>query len=95
MNKLVTIGENKTAVLLVPEIEGQLAIVHLSTIQRLAAMLPKVKFADIQENMIHTLASTNTLEEYVVVLENELAFHKSINLITEYKPEAPEVEKWA
>jgi hypothetical protein len=41
------------------------------------------------------ISHCRNLEEYVQLLENELAFHKSINLITEYKPEAPEVEKWA
>lgn len=87
MNKTVTIGENKEAVLLVPEIEGQLAIVHLATIQRLASMLPRVSLEDIRRDMRDRIMGAQTLEEYVATLEGELAFHKSINLITEYKPE--------
>ena len=87
MNKTVTIGQDKQAVLLVPEIEGQLAIVHLATIQRLARLLPSMPFSDIRESMIHTIANTVTLEDFCEVLQSELAFHKSINLITEYKPD--------
>jgi hypothetical protein len=92
MNKFVTIGENKEAVLLVPEIEGQLAIVHLATIKRLATYLPQVHISEIKDEMREHISHCRNLEEYVQLLENELAFHKSINLITSYTPdERPDV----
>lgn len=85
--------KGKQVVMLVPEIDGQLAIVHLSVIQRLANMLKKASVPVIIEQFCELLMAGREgakLEEYVKALEDELAFHKTVNMLSEYKPEVVE-----
>jgi predicted ATPase with chaperone activity len=82
----IDIGNGKQAISLVPEIEGELAIVHLATIKRLAAMLPKANIDEIKCIFSEQILYAKTIEEFVSILETELAFHKSVNLITTYQP---------
>jgi len=70
--------------MLVPTFDGDLAVVHLQTIKKLAALLPSVSFSTIKQNMKYAMDETQNLEEYIFVLESEIAFHKSVNLITNY-----------
>lgn len=86
----VTVSNNGTdersqAVLLTPKFTGKMAVVDLKTIKRLAALLPRASFNQIKNNMIDVIRDTENLEQFVSVLEEELAFHMSINLITEYE----------
>ena len=67
---------------LVPSLEGELAIVHLSVIQRLASLLPKANASQIIENFSYRLRDVSTMEEFVALLEDELAFQKTVNVIT-------------
>lgn len=95
--------KGKDVMVLVPEIEGDLALVHFSVLARLAKLLPKANMREIIKNFRNKLYETETsevitLDAYVAVLEAELAFHKSVNLITrvdkgELKPKAePEAQ---
>lgn len=100
MNK-IKLPNGKQAISFVAEDDSQLAIVHLSLIQRLAKLLPSAKVPDIIAFFAESLAlsaKTMTLEMYVDVLKEEVAFHESVNLIKEYKPEElneNDVEYWA
>jgi hypothetical protein len=85
MNKTIMINGQEAA-LLVPEIKGQLAVVHLPTIKRLASLLPKASLTTIVEEMQVKIANASSLADYAQILEEELAFHQSINLITEWIP---------
>ena len=67
-----------------------LAIVDLSTIQRLASLLPKANFDEIKRTIIHTLREKESLDDLTTFMEEEVAFHKSINIITQYKPDTTE-----
>ena len=71
----------------VPELTGQLAIVHLSVLQRLAALLPKASFGTIKNRVSDDILMTKNIDELIMVLENELAFQTSVNQITLYVPE--------
>jgi hypothetical protein len=97
--KTVELPNGRTAVSFVPEDSKDLAIVHIATIERLAKMLATAPIQGIIAEMQVKLEglfmrqtkynSTNpvTLEEYISVLEDDVNFHKTINLIQEYKPE--------
>jgi hypothetical protein len=70
----------------VPELTGQLAIVHLSVLQRLAALLPKASFSTIKNRVSDDILMTKNIDELIMVLENELAFQTSVNQIRLYSP---------
>ena len=74
-------GAQTLALNLVPDLEGQLAIVHLDVIQRLAAMLPKSNFRDIKRRFIEALDMSMNLDEFISCLEAELKFQVSVNRI--------------
>lgn len=75
-------GTNTEVMNLVPTLEGELAIVNLSVIQRLARLLPSANFRDISLSMVLAIEKTESMKEYVALLEDELAFHTTVNLIT-------------
>lgn len=92
MNATITnngTDERSQAVVLVPKFGGKLAIVDLNTIKRLAAMLPKANLDEIRSDLIHKLRLCSTLDEHLQVIEEELAFHRSVNMITEYEEPTP------
>jgi hypothetical protein len=70
----------------VPELTGQLAIVHLSVLQRLAALLPNASFSTIKNRVSDDILMTKNIDELIMVLENELAFQTSVNQIKLYSP---------
>ncbi len=70
----------------VPELTGQLAIVHLSVLQRLAALLPNASFSTIKNRVSDDILMTKNISELIMVLENELAFQTSVNQIKLYSP---------
>lgn len=70
----------------VPELTGQLAIVHLSVLQRLAALLPNASLETIRKRICDDILMTKNISELIMVLENELAFQTSVNQIRLYSP---------
>jgi hypothetical protein len=70
----------------VPELTGQLAIVHLSVLQRLAALLPKASLETIKTRIANDIYRCPNIEAIITVLENELAFQTSVNQIRLYSP---------
>lgn len=90
-------GSDKPAVVLTPKFSGQLAVVDLGVIQRLASFLPEAHFGTIRRDLVAQIERADNLPAMLDIIEDELAFHKSINLITEYKPgsEPDRIEKYA
>lgn len=89
MNK-IKLSDGTQAISFVGEDTAPKAIVHLSTLMKLAALLPKAKIRDIIAELIDKLGYVQTnslgLEAYLEVLKDEIAFHESVNLIKEWKP---------
>jgi post-segregation antitoxin (ccd killing protein) len=88
--KKLSLSDGTQAISFVGEDSSPKAIVHLSTLLRLAELLPKAKLKDILDNMARVLEALNykkdaTIEEYVEILRDELAFHESVNIIKEFK----------
>lgn len=80
-------GITVEAVSFVPEVTGELAIVDLRVIKRLASYLPKAPFANIKHTLISKISETTEIEEMVEILEDEIAFRRSVDLITIVQPE--------
>lgn len=78
-------GKQAQVALLTPESDRPLAVVDLSVLKRLAGLLPQAEFHQIKQETIDTIFATRNLEELVAVMEDEIAFHNSVNLITEVK----------
>jgi len=74
-------GEHQDVVNLAPELEGELAIVYLETLQRLAKNLSTTNFRAVKSAMLDMIRECDTLEQMCAVMENELKFHKTVNLI--------------
>ena len=74
-----------------PQSTSQSAIVPLSVIQRLASLLGTESLESIKREMSRKLqdrdGNINSLEKYVQLLQNEIDFHNTVNLLTMYEPE--------
>lgn len=65
-----------------------LALVNVDVIQRLAALLPKANMVDIINEHRQRVRNVTNMADYVEVLENELAFHTTVNVLSIYKKES-------
>ena len=83
--KTLQINDETEAVILVPELSGELAIVYLETLQRITRRLNSVPFGTLKQDLINSISPCSNLEELVDVMEDEIKFHKSVNMINEYK----------
>jgi hypothetical protein len=86
--QFVKLSTGEEAVVLTPAFEGPKAIVDLNTIQRLARLLPEAHFRTIRRDLVSRLEGSDNLTDMLYIMEEELAFHKSVNIITTYKPVA-------
>lgn len=68
---------------LTPDYERPLALVDLDVLKRLTKLLPTASIYDIAQGMISNLRDVQSIEEYVAMLSEELAFHTTVNLINE------------
>lgn len=80
----VALPDGKVATSFVPELTGELAIVHLSVLQRITARLNKAAFVSIRAQFMEDIEKSNDLKEMVEIAEEEVAFHRSVNLIQQY-----------
>lgn len=70
-----------------------LALVDLAILKRVVWHLPKASVRDIKDAAINHINQCSTVEEIVAFMEDEIAFHKSVNLIREYKSEEEQFEQ--
>lgn len=76
-------GQEMSALNLLPNIDNkEIAVVDFGVLQRLANLLPKADFYEIKRNFISKLDEIRDMECFVALLEDELAFQKTVNLIT-------------
>ena len=90
-NELITIGNGKTAINFVLEQSNKLAVVDLNVLKRLADLLPKADLFTIKIGLKKELNDVTSIQGYITLLENEVNFHKSVNLITAY-PSTDEIK---
>ncbi len=88
---IITLPNGRQAISFVPEDSKDLGIVHISTIKRLAALLPKANPKEIVGELIDRLSGmrdpSSCLAEAIAECNEFTAFHETVNLIREYKPE--------
>jgi hypothetical protein len=84
--KMELIRGTQKVINLAPEYKGQLALVDFKTLQRLANQLPKVMFSTIKESLRDRITACRNLEEMTALLEDELAFHSTVNMISTVEP---------
>lgn len=65
----------------------KLAIVSQNVLKALTKLLPKARFPEIKASFIEEVEKTAFMEEYVEVLQAELEFQMSVNILKEYFPE--------
>jgi len=104
-NSIPTVNVNGKDVLdFTPQSASQSAIVPLSVIQRLAALLGTSSLESIKRQLRDKLNYNNnegvaidTIEKYVQLLQDEVDFHTTVNLLTMYQPEEKDslAEKFA
>jgi len=79
-------GNEETIPAFVPQLEGDLAIVHLDVLQKLASMLPSASFYEIKKSLVNDIRDMTELEDIVNRCKEFVAFHETVNLITKYQP---------
>lgn len=75
-------GQRDIAVSYMPEMKGIAAVVDLKTLIRITSGLQKYKFDDMKTLFCERLMEATTMEEYVDLLQDELAFQMTCNKIT-------------
>lgn len=71
------------------KVDGPKVIIHKSVLHRLIYKLPREAFDEMQKRIVTTIGYTNTHEELIDTLREELEWQLSVNKIIEYtaKPE--------
>lgn len=82
MEKYINIEGNQV-IDLTPDYNRPLALVDLTVLNKLTALLPKESFSNIRHNFREQIMNTNNLEQLVQASEEFIAFHRSVNLIRE------------
>jgi hypothetical protein len=94
MNREIVLPSGQQAVSFIPDnIERTAAIVDMETLQRIASMLKTTDLYSIKREFREKMNTCDTIEKFVGLLDDESAFHKTINLIAEYTPEPVEVKE--
>jgi hypothetical protein len=86
MTTTIQLPNGRTAISFVPEDSKELAIVPLSVIQRLAKDLPNAPLSSHKHQLKEQILASSTLEDMVQICESFVDFHRTVNLIAEYKP---------
>lgn len=80
--EVVNLENGTQAINMTPSLEGSLALVHLSVIKRLIANLPVGTLEDTKTKITDRIFSAISLDEVLTVLEEELAFQRTVNVVS-------------
>lgn len=61
---------------------GLAAIVNMEVMQRIISQLPEANFNEIQRDTMNKIEAAQSLEHMVKIMETEVAFHKTVNIIS-------------
>lgn len=79
--KIITIAGGDVAVSYLPEIKGTAAVVDLATLVRITKGLRAWKFTEIRDSFCMQLAESQSMDQFIGMLGQELAFHITCNKI--------------
>lgn len=81
MHKISINGIEQDVIMFDPEINGQLAVVHLSVLYKLTDLLPKASLDTIKYRITDEISRCSTIEEILGFMKQEIAFQETVNCI--------------
>lgn len=87
MQKININGVEQEVLMFTPQINGQLAVVHLSVLQKLTDLLPKASIDTIRYRITNAILACNSIEEIVQFMKEEIAFQETVNCIRQVNAE--------
>jgi hypothetical protein len=83
---VISLPDGRQAALLVPDLnEGQsLSVVSTDVLEKLIKLLGRSKFEDQKFLFCENLSRAKNINEYTVLLTEELNFHRSVNIIESF-----------
>jgi hypothetical protein len=79
--------KNNQVIDLTLDYNRQLALVDITVLKKLTALLPMSDFGAIRHNFREQIMNTSNLEQLVQASEDFIAFHRTVNLINEVNVE--------
>lgn len=73
--------EGKQVISFLPENTRMGALVDLAVLQRIARYLPNVDIYTLKDRFISKVHDCQSLEDLITLMEDETAFHKTVNQI--------------
>lgn len=77
---------------LTPNHDRALALVDFAIVKRLSMYLPTADLWTVKQEMMRFIEYCDTLEDYIKGLEEEVAFHKTVNLLQSFNLQDAEVQ---
>jgi uncharacterized protein (DUF1015 family) len=79
--EIIKLANGQDAVNLMQVNDRVAAIVDYQTLQRLTELLQRVDLSEVKEGLIHRVRHATNLPDLLKMLEDEVAFHKTVNII--------------
>lgn len=83
-NETIVNINGQDAVMFSVNAERKLAVVDLEVLRQLTELLQSADFHEVIKNHKYNLESVSNIADAIQVSEDFVAFHKTVNLITEY-----------
>lgn len=87
MQKININGVEQEVLMFTPQINGQLAVVHLSVLYKLTELLPKASLETIKYRITNEISRCSSIEEILGFLNAEIAFQETVNCIRQVNAE--------
>ena len=87
MQKININGVEQEVLMFTPQINGRLAVVHLSVLHKLTDLLPKASLDTIKFRITSTIHACNSIEEIIELMKQEIAFQETVNCIKQVNAE--------
>ena len=87
MQKININGIEQEVLMFTPQINGQLAIVHLSVLHKLTDLLPKASLDTIKFRITSTIQTCTSIDGIIEFMKQEIAFQETVNCIRQVSAE--------
>lgn len=87
MQKININGVEQEVLMFTPQLNGQLAVVHLSVLHKLTDLLPKASLDTIKYRITNEIHKCSTIEEILGLMAAEIAFQETVNCIRKVNAE--------
>ena len=87
MQKININGIEQDVIMFTPQINGQLAIVHLSVLHKLTDLLPKASLDTIKYRITTEIQTCTSIDGIIEFMKQEIAFQETVNCIRQVNAE--------